>query len=95
MVAASAASRFLIAAHDGLVSMPGSDQVAAVPGVQDVHLDTYPGQEVARTTSNLNRWGHVITHATPTRHADDVAEEALRVLDFQVQRLTPVSSGAR
>jgi len=92
-VASSAASRFLIADHDGRVSMTGIDQVAGLPGVRELRLYTQPGEDVERTTSNLNRWGHLITHATPTQHADDVAEEALRMLDFRVHSLAPVSCG--
>jgi len=94
LVASSAASRFLIAAHEGNVSLMGIDQVAALPGVQELHLYAQPGQQVERTTSNLNRWGHLITHATPTQHADDVAEAALRMLDFRVHSRTLVACGS-
>jgi hypothetical protein len=43
-----------------------------------------PGGYVLRTSSNYNRLGHLIAHATPERSADQVAEQALRQIDLHV-----------
>jgi biotin carboxylase len=80
----SAAVRFLYAPEEGIVSMNDPELIVGAPGLQQLHMRVAPGGYVLRTSSNYNRLGHLIAHATPERSADQVAEQALRQIDLHV-----------
>jgi S-sulfo-L-cysteine synthase (3-phospho-L-serine-dependent) len=80
----SAAVRFVLPAHDGvLAEITGVEDARRAPHVVETRLYRQPGAQLRRTDDFRDRIGHVLTHATTT-------PTAARAADHAVGLITPV-----
>ncbi|MCR5596218.1 MAG: ATP-grasp domain-containing protein [Lachnospiraceae bacterium] len=68
-------------------SIEGEDIAGSMPGVTEVELYVKPGDEVGILTNSNGRFGHVIAGGKDAKEAAANAEDALRVIKFEFERL--------
>lgn len=84
-----AAIRFLTAPAGRLVRIDGVTEARQLPGVQTLQLMAAPGEVVRPLASSWDRLGYVVTKGSDVAEAGRLAEEAARLVTFDVDLLAP------
>lgn len=82
----TAAVRFFLADHSGVVSFNFPESMLAEPGIRELQLYVKSGERVSITSNNYNRLGHCMVHGDTIDSVYQVIDRVCQNLEITISR---------
>jgi len=83
--------RSLLASPGKLIQIHGAEDAKKIDGVNEVFLQSKPGDLIKEPTNNIEKSGHVIITADSLEEANLVFEKVKKVIKFEVDEIFSIS----